>query len=241
MEQSQTIEAPPQPKKTKKHLILAAVLLIGGFLLLSAGASLFYYNQGTDSEGYVYSNIYQVNTTAYAFTAYMNQFQGGTFAFLGAENIGQLKYIVRNQNPGKELFIGYATTRESEPYRQSFQCEIPTYWTWHVEPYYAEIDITTTVIEGTSAPAVLPQAQTFWLASDQSTDTAVMSYLPRGEQHIWFIMNSDGSANITADIQIGFKSPILSLLPLIFLPLGIILLLCGVYLVLRKKQPVIPK
>ena len=236
MEETPSKKEAPQPKKGKRHLILAIVLLIIGFLLLSTGAAFAYYNSTTSSDGFSYSNIYHVNTPSYAFTAYMNQFQGGTFSFLGAENIGQLKFIAKNLNPGKELFIGYATTRESESYRQSFQCTIPTYWTWYTEPYYAEIDITTTVQEGTGAPAVLPQTQTFWKTTDQSSETAVMNSLPVGEQYIWFIMNSDGSANITADIQIAFKSPILTMLPLIFLPIGILLLVVGFYLLIRKKK-----
>ncbi len=239
MEHEPVVETTQKPKRSKKHLIFAGILIVMGFLFLSAGSSFAYYNQSTDSEGYVYSNSYHVNTTTYAFTAYMNQFHGGIWRVFGAENIAQIKYIVRNLNPAKELFIGYATTAQSEPYRQSFQCEIPTYWRWHTEPYYAEIDITTTVIEGTGAPAVLPQTQSFWRTTAQSTDTAVMTYLPLQEQHIWFIMNSDGSPNITADIQIAFKSPILTMLPLIFLPIGIILLVAGVFLLIKKKkQPI---
>lgn len=239
MEPEPTVETPKKPKTSKKRLILAGVLLVIGFLVLSAGASILYYNQGTDSEGYVYSNVYHVNTTAYAFTLYMNEYKMSTWGWLGPENIAQIKYIVRNQNPTKELFTGYATTAQSEQYRKSFQCEIPTYWYWSVEPYYAEIYINTTVINGTGAPATLPQTQTFWLASAQSSDTAVMTYLPQHEQHIWFIMNSDGSQNITADIQIGFKSPILTILPPVFLPLGIIILIGGVLLLRRKKDKTI--
>ncbi len=236
MEEPATTTMENKPKKGRRHVILAAVLLIIGFLFLSAGASFAYYNSTTGSDGYSYSNIYHVNTPSHAFTAYMNQFQGGTFSFLGAQNIGQIKYIAKNLNPGKELFIGYATTREAESYRQSFQCTIPTFWTWHVEAYDAEIDITNTVIEGTGAPAALPQTQTFWRATDQAADTATMSYLPIGEQYIWFIMNSDGSANITADIQIAFKSPILTILPLIFIPIGVLFLVIGVVLFIRKKK-----
>lgn len=236
MEPEPTIETPQIPKTSKKRLILAIVLFIIGFLVLSAGISLFIYNQETDSEGYVYSNSYHVNTTTYAFTLYMNEYRTSTWGWLGPENVAQIKFIVRNQNPVKELFTGYATTRQSESYRQSFQCEIPTYWRWIAEPYYAEIILNTTVIEGNGPPAALPQTQTFWLTTAQSADTATMTYLPQHEQHIWFIMNSDGSANITADIQIGFKSPILSILPLIFLPLGIILLIGGVLLLRKKKE-----
>jgi len=237
MEPEQPVEAPVKQKTRKKRLILAVILLVIGFLIVAAGASLLYYNQvDTDSEGYAYSNIYHVNTQAYAFTAYMNEFQASTWAWLGMDTIAQIKYIARNLNPGKELFIGYATTAQSDSYRKSFQCEIPTNWHWIAEPYYAEINITTTVVDGAGAPAALPQTQTFWVTTAQSSDTAVMSYVPQHEQHVWFIMNSDGSSNITADIQIGFKSPILTILPMIFLPLGILLLVGGALLLRKKKD-----
>lgn len=228
-------QVPPKKSPTKRRFIFGLVFLILGILLVAGGAVVFLYNQGTDSEGYSYSNIYHVNTTAYAFTAYMNPFTSSTWGFLGYDNIAQIKYIVTNTNPAKEVFIGYATTQQSDGYRKSFQCEIPTYWRWHVESYYAEIDINTTTIDGSGAPASLPQTQTFWLATAQSANTAVMTYLPLHEQHVWFIMNSDGSSNITADIQIAFKSPLLMILPLLLLPLGVILLLIAVVFIRKKK------
>ncbi len=176
-----------------------------------------------------------MNTTTYAFTAYMNEYKTSTWGWLGPENIAQIKYVVQNLNPTKELFIGYATAAQSEPYRKSFQCEIPTDWRWIAEPYYAEIIIATTAIDGEGPPASVPETQTFWRTTAQSSGTATMKYLPQHEQYIWFIMNSDGSAGVSADIQIGFKSPILTILPLVFLPLGIILLIAGVYLVMQKR------
>jgi hypothetical protein len=240
MEPEPSVETPPKPKTRKRHFILAGVLFIISFLILSAGISIYIYNQDTDSEGYVYSNVYHVNTTAYAFTLYMNEYGTLTWGWLGQENVAQMKFIVKNLNPTKELFTGYATTAQSEPYRKSFECEIPTSWHWTAEPYYAEIILNTTAIDGEGAPATLPQTQTFWRTTAQSADTAVMTYLPQHEQHIWFIMNSDGSKNITADIQIGFRSPILTVLPLIFIPVGIILLLIGVLLLRRKKNKTLP-
>jgi hypothetical protein len=236
MEQEQPGEPTPQPKKNKKHYLVAAVLLIAGFLVFSAGASIFYYNQGTDSDGYVYSNVYHAHTTTNAFILYMNEYKIGFWGFLGAENIAQIKFVVTNQNPAQELFTGYATTAASEPYRESFQCEFPTFWTWYAQPYYAEININTTLVQGNGTPTTLPQAQTFWVTSAQSTDTATMTYLPQHEQYVWFIMNTDGSANITADIQIGFKSPILTILPWICIPIGLLLLLVGMYFLIRKKK-----
>jgi hypothetical protein len=235
MDSEPNIEKPQKPKTGKKRLVIALILFVCAFLVLSEGIPIFIDNQDTDSEGYVNSNIYHVNTSAYAFILYMNEYKISTWGFLGAENVAQMKFIVKTTDPSKELFIGYATTAASEPYRLSFQCELPTYWHWWAEPYYSEIYINTTTIEGDGAPA-LPQTQTFWLASAHSNTTAEMTYLPLHEQYIWFIMNLDGTKNITADIQIAFKSPILTILPVLLLPLGLILAIGVVYLLIRKKS-----
>jgi hypothetical protein len=231
-----TGQKPQKPKRSKKRIVLGIVIFILGLLILSAGISILYYNiQDTDSEGYTYSDGYYVNTSTYAYTMYMNAYSTATWGFLGPENVAQIKFIATNTNPAKELFIGYATTEDSTSYSDSFQCEIPTYWRYIAKPYNAEIIINTTMISGDGAPADLPQTQTFWLTSDQSATTAEMTYLPQHEQHVWFIMNSDGSRNVTAVIQIAFKSPLLTILPFILLPIAILLIVVGIYLLRRKK------
>lgn len=236
MDSSPDQQTPKKRKISKKRLFLAAVFFIAGFLILSAGISIFIYNQDTDSQGFVYSNIYPVDSAAYAFILYMNEYKISTWGWLGAENIAEMHFIVRNKNPAQELFTGIATTQQSESYRNSFRCEFPTFWHWTARAYWAEIIINTTMLEGQGAPINLPDAQMFWRASVKTTDTAVLTYLPVGEQHIWFIMNSDGSPNITADIQIGFKSPILSMLPLVLLPAGIGLFICGAAMLFYRKK-----
>ena len=223
-------------KISKKRIVLVIVIFLLGLFVLASGISvLVYNNQDTDSEGYTYSNVYHVNTSTYAFTLYMNEYKLSTWSYLGAANVAQIKFIVKATNPTKELFTGYSTTAASEPYLKSFQCQIPTYWHWTANPYDAEILINTTMIAGDGAPTSLPQTQTFWLTSAHSKSTAEMIYLPLHEQHIWYIMNLDGSKNVTADIQIAFKSPILTVLPFILLPLGLILAAGALYLLRRKK------
>jgi len=218
----------------KKYILAGAALILIGMVFLAGGLSVFAYNRGTDSEGYVYSNVYHVNTFAYSFTLYMNEYKLSAWGFLGASNIAQMKFVARPTN-SKDLFIGIATTAASQAYRQSFECEIPTWWHWWAEPYYAEILINTTAINGTGAPQP-PQDQTFWLASAHSTTQATMTYLPLHEQHAWFVMNLDGSQNVSADIQLAFRSPILVILPYILVPTGIVLLGAGVYLFRIRKR-----
>jgi len=228
--------------KQEKHKIsirkkiVVIVLVFFGVFLIASGGSVFYYNLSTDDEGYAYSNVYHIDTSAYAFTAYMNEYNISTWSFLGASNIADIKYIVKPTDPTKEIFMGYATTTASQAYRNSFMTELPTYWTWWAEPYYAEINITTTAIEGSGAPTELPQEQTFWLTSAQSSGVVTMNYLPQNEQHVWFIMNSDGYSDISADIQIAFRSPIFTILPQILIGTGFILIVVGIYILKRRKN-----
>jgi hypothetical protein len=237
MDSDTTTTEPQKPKAKKKLLVLAIVIFLCGLIVLASGISVFIYNyQDTESDGYAYSNVYHVNTSTYAFALYMNQYNVTTWGFLGAANVAQMKFIVKSTNPTNELFTGYATTAASQPYLKSFQCEIPTYWRWFAEPYYAEISINPTAIEGTGAPPSLPQTQTFWLTTAHSNDIAVMTYLPLHEQHLWFIMNQDGSKNVSADIQIAFQSPILTTLPILLIPLGIVLAAGGFYLLIRWRK-----
>lgn len=225
-----------KPKIRLKQKIVIALFVIFGLLFIASGASILYYNLGNDAEGYAYSNLYHVDTSTYAFTAYMNEYNISPWGFLGAGNVAEIKYIATSADPTKELFIGYATTAASQAYIHGFQSEFPTYWHWLAEPYYAEIDINTTMIDGTGVLSQLPQEQTFWLASAQGSGTVTMNYIPQHEQHVWFIMNSDGSSNISADIQIAFRSPILNILPTILIGIGLIFIGVGAYILLKQKK-----
>jgi len=217
-------------------VIAVAAFMIVGVLVVASGASILFYNLGNGPDGYAYSNVYHVNSSSYAFTAYMNEYKISTWGFLGAHNVAEMKFFATPTGTSSELFIGYATTAGSQAYSSSFQCEIPTYWRWWAEPYYAEIDIATTTISGSGAPVQVPQEQTFWLATAESPGTVTMNYLPQHEQHVWFIMNRDGSRNVSADIQIAFRSPILTMLPPILVGAGLILVGAGVYLLKRKNK-----
>ena len=234
-EENKSIKQKKHKIGLRKNIVVILLVFFGGFLIASGG-SVLYYNLGTDAEGYAYSNVYHVDTSAYAFTPYMNEYDVSSWGFLGADNVADIKFIIKNTDPTKEIFMGYTTTKASQEYLNSFMTEFPTFWTWWAEPYYAEIDISTTATNGLGEPIELPQEQTFWLTSAQSTGVVSMNYLPQNEQHVWVIMNSDGSSGISGDIQIAFRSPILTILPQILIGAGFVLIILGIYVLkIRKK------
>jgi hypothetical protein len=48
-------------------------------------------------------------------------------------------------------------------------------------------------------------------------------------------MDLDGSKGVEADIQLGFKVPILGWLAYLLIPLGVLMCICGIFLVKRRK------
>jgi hypothetical protein len=48
-------------------------------------------------------------------------------------------------------------------------------------------------------------------------------------------MNSDGSRNIEADIQLGFTVPIFSWLPFVLIPFGVIFCLAAIFVIRQKN------
>jgi hypothetical protein len=55
-------------------------------------------------------------------------------------------------------------------------------------------------------------------------------------RNILVIMNADGSSNVDADIQLGFKVPLFGWLPYLLLALGIIMLVVGWFLFRYRKR-----
>jgi len=148
-----------------------------------------------------------------------------------------MEYIVRSTDPSKELFVGYARASDAGPYLgQGIMYETPIDWHWEAEQYYASIEIPSTNITNIAAPPRPPQEETFWLTSAHSNCTAKIYYLPLDDMYTLFIMNQDGSKNVQAELQIGFKVQIFTWLPYLLIPLGLILLLGGAYLILRNRK-----
>jgi len=239
--ENQTVEN-KKPRKKTVILVLAVLFLVLGIASLGYGAYIAIENQKTDSEGYALSNVYEVNSSVYVFALWMNEYDlSPIWRALGADNFAQLKYIVTSTDPNKELFVGYATASDAGPYLGqgiTYETAYPE-WNWIARPYYAAIEIPSTQVvneEFPMAPPRLPQEETFWRISTHTNTTTKMYYLPLNNMYTLFIMNQDGSQGVQATLQIGFKVPIFSWLPYLLITVGLVLVLVGVYLLLRRKQ-----
>ena len=246
-----TVEDSSSEKKAKGKtvfLVVGFLLLILGVASISGGGVILFLNLGTDSEGYALSNVYRVDSSAYAFILEIGSLRIVTpYAQLanqifGSEAVAQAKWVVYSVNSSRELFVGYAKAADVKTYVNRMEIEYPyPYFEWSAHQYYANINIPSTAVSraGFGGPARSPSMESFWLTSAHSNESAVYFSPIWGSQEdnrCLVIMNLDGSKGVEADIRLGFKVPILGWLPYLLIPLGIGLCLCGLFLYRKRKR-----
>lgn len=233
-------------EKNKTGFLIGCIfLLVFGVILLFGGLALVAYNMGTDADGYTQSSIYEVRTDANAFALWVGSSQFPSYlTWMSPKDIGQAMWTVKPVDASTELFVGWTEAVDGKNYLDTgIKFSTPPVWHWTVEAYYAEIDIPPSYTYQQGAPSRPPIEETFWIETVQSTGTSKITWdafwetSKNGEEDrkMLFIMNTDGSANIEADIQLGFKVPIFHWLPIVFIPIGIILCLITVFLIKQKK------
>jgi hypothetical protein len=221
--------------------IVGLLLIILGIVAIAGGAAVLYYNTGTDAEGYAISPVYEVRSSANAFVLWVAPLQStGSFGWLGDDNVAETKWVVSTVDTGRQVFAGWTKASDGTTYIDQFRYETPDQgWHWYVDPYYAEIGVPSTKIVHQGAPARAPANESFWIDSVVTSDTSTVYWDPTWEQSAGMkmivLMNADGSSGVNANLQLGFKVPILTWLPYLLVPLGILLCLGG-YLLFRRRN-----
>jgi hypothetical protein len=230
-------------RKRKIIFVIASILLIAfGLIALIGGAAVAYLNMGTDSEGYALSEKYPIKTTSNAFALWVAPMRiTGIFSTLDSSSIAATKWVVTTSEPAKEIFVGWAKASDVEGYLSGFSYETPDKgWHWLTSPYAPEIDVPSTAIYNQGPPARPPAEESFWTNTATTTNSAEIKWDPVWDSskgmNVIVVMNADGSSAVNADIQLGFKVPILSWLPYLLIPLGLVLFVLGILLFKRRKK-----
>jgi hypothetical protein len=239
----QTLVGGSSRRKKFLFLIVGLLLIILGIVAIAGGAAILNFNAETDPEGYALSPIHEVRSSANAYVLWVAPLQStGSFSWLGDDNVAETKWVVTTVDARKQVFAGWTKASDGAAYADQFQYETPDQgWHWYVDPYYAEIGVPSTKIVHQGAPARAPANESFWIDSVVTSDTATIYWDPTWEQgagmKMIVLMNADGSSGVNANLQLGFKVPILTWLPYLLIPLGILLCLGG-YLVFRRRTRV---
>jgi hypothetical protein len=233
-----------KPGRKKRILIIVASILLLAIsaIAIVGGATILYLNMGTDSEGYALSESYSIKTPSNAFALWALPMRvTGIFSRLDSTNFAATKWVISSTEPTQEIFVGWAKASDVEPYIRGFRYETPDeFWHWQTAPYAPEIDIPSTAIFNQGSPARPPSEEGFWLKTAATTNSTAIYWDPVWDSNegmkVVVIMNTDGSSNVNASLQLGFKVPILTWLPYVLIPLGILFLFLGLLLFKRRKS-----
>ena len=189
----------------------------------------------TDSEGYTLSSKYHVDSSAYVFMV-------GFDPEKNPSDTALTKWVVTATNPSKQLFVGilWSDNRDQGYFTNvKFEVPYPGYQSdWG--PYSTSFTMAGTKIYNTQAPSVPPSQMNIWTDSQETSSVATIRF-PRTWDNatlgnkVLVIMNSDGSANVQADLQFATKVPIFSVLPYVFIPSGAIAFAVGFVITKKRK------
>lgn len=189
---------------------LLAIAAIG--MVVGGGALMWTFSTDTDTEGFIESTAYDLETTGYAIVSGDMDLSAEPGEYW-PDNLA----TVRLEATGSEsLFIGLAATSDVEQYLSGVA--------------YDEIDITgesATDVTYTSttgvAPATPPASQTFWVASTEGVGEQTLAWEIEEGEWSAVIMNSDASANVVVDATGAVSIPLLFAVGVGVLALGLLL------------------
>jgi hypothetical protein len=239
----QTLVGGSNRRKKILFLIVGLLLLILGVVAIAGGIVVVYFNTSTDAEGYALSTVHEVRSSANAYVLWVSPMRiSSTFSWVGEDISGTTKWVVKAVDGGKQVFAGWTEASEGSAYVENFRYETPDQgWHWWVDAYYAEINVPSTKIVNQGTPVRVPAEESLWIDSAVTVDTATIYWNPRWEKSegmkMIILMNADGSSGVNADLQFGYKVPILTWLPYLLIPMGVLLCVGG-YLVFRRRLQV---
>jgi hypothetical protein len=202
-------------------VIVGALLVLLGGTVLAFGAVALGAHQQHDGDGYLTTDTKQFSTDTFALSApSLDVDVTGPDAFYADRLLGDVRIRGESSKAGTPLFIGIGPADSVAKYLEGVG---------HAEVSDIGVDpftVTYTPRPG-AAPTALPADQSFWVASETGTGPRTLVWNVAGGNWAVVIMNADGSAGVTADLDAGATLPVILPLAIGALVAGGLLMIIG--------------
>jgi hypothetical protein len=225
-------------------LIFGILLLLGAFPIIIGGGILLWVDVSlTDSEGYITTKAYQLESDSYAIVtepAGVDLDEGWSWGWgwFGVWDLGDLvtlKIECTNNNP-KGIFIGVAEAEETDWQEYISDVEYDEIIRFSLSPY--EVDYQNH--PGSSEPQA-PASQTFWKDKAFGTGTQDLKWELETGTYSMVLMNQDGSRDVDVDISLGVRIPLILGFAVGLLVGGMVALIIGILVIIfslrRRRRP----
>ncbi len=203
-------------------LVIGALLTLAGFVTAAGGIVAAGLAAVQGNHGFLTSPRTPLATAGYAVTSPRTTEFGVPQPPGPPFGIGQVQVSVQGSRP---LFVGIAPQADVQRYLQGVPHAEVT------EVRYRPFQATYRVVAGTSAPG-RPASQRFWTESASGSGVQRITWTIRSGDWMVVVMNADGSAGVSAQVQAGFRTGLLAPIAVGVLTAGLVLLVVGIPLLL---------
>jgi hypothetical protein len=183
-------------------LIATAFVAVVGVLALAGGSVMLWANAANTDGGYFTAAPHEFSSSSHAIVANGLDANTGDLDFLlGSARLQELRLTTASVDPVKPVFVGIASQQDVAAYlRDVEQDEVRAL---DFDPFA----VRYATLAGDTAP-VPPAEVPIWVASSSGTSESLEWETADGDWSV-VVMNADGSADVSADIAIAAKAPLL--------------------------------
>ncbi len=216
-------------------LLISIGLLVGGVAILGVD------NTIKDSEGFYTTKTVQIEKGSHAIVTGPTDIDieaGWDWGWgwdLG--DLATFKVEGSNNDPSNQLFIGVARESDLDSYLSGVEYDEIT--RFHIYPYSVDYQNHP----GSIVPGA-PTSQTFWTESTYGAGTQILEWELEPGSYSLVLMNSDGSAGVDINIELGAKVPWLLGVGIGFLAGGVVALVTSsimVFFAVRRPKTIPPE
>jgi hypothetical protein len=210
-------------------MAMTSLGLLAGGLALKIGDSVL-----RDDAGYLMSSSKTYGSPGLAVTSQNIDLNSDTANFdVASRWLGTVR-IEAQSRTADPLFVGIAPTSDVDAYLQGIAHTTVT------DPSGDHGRPETTYVDG-GTPTLRPADETFWAASAEGSGKQVVTWEPEDGDWTIVVMNTEGTAPVTARVSAGAEVPVLDTVVIVLLVSGVVLLaLSTLVLVLairRRSSP----
>jgi hypothetical protein len=193
-----TLPASARPRPTSKVAAIAVAVTALG--LAVAGTAALAANALRDGHGYFTWPTKTFTSSGYAIAMKsVDISKAPSWAFTEA-GLDRVRVRAHGSRP---LFLGIARASDLSRYLGGTEHDDVSHLSYH--PFDVGYDHTVG-----RAPRRSPASEPFWVMSASGTGTVALAWKPRPGEWRAVVMNADGSRGVTADLQLGARTSLLS-------------------------------
>jgi hypothetical protein len=204
-------------------IISGVLLLLVGLVALGGGGTLLWADLAARHNGYLTVAAADYRSSGYAMTSDRVTLWGNGHLWYQTSLIGDVRVTVTAADQATAVFVGIAPADAAQAYLAGTHYSTLTHLAGGRD---------SVVDHSGAAPAVPPVRSSIWTVSATGTGTQTLTWPSRDGTWMVVVMNADGSAPVSAHIDVGITAPSLVWISVTLFGVAALFIVAGVVLIM---------